>query len=758
MLLCTLGLSAQRPIGDWDNYMPYRVANSLSGAGNELYIAAGNSFYYQYSIDGGTIELPFNSERLSDTDPELSRYNPFNETLVLTYGNSVIDLVRGDKVTRLDGLANNNFYVDKTIHEIHFIENRAFLSCGFGLVIIDLDSGLFLDDFPIGAEGATIPVYDIVDFNDRLYAATQEGILSINKNNSFIDNFGNWTRYGESDPTLDKPFREVCVFNGKVYASSGSELYVLDDEWNLIYGEEPWEIQKMTAGQSRLIISEYKIEAGSIVDSRVALFESPNQYTHVNELFIGRPSDAFEDGNGVIWVADNWFGLLKIVNGAIEQRITPNGPYDHKAKNIAVVDGKIYVAPGDLDWALNPPANSANRAGFYVFDGTWTNYTQVANPVLTNADDIAFVKPHPSDGSVYFGSFKNGLVKFEDGQPSVLTDGSTLSVGTTDPARIRATGMDFDGADNLWICNHIAEKPLAVYTADGSWKSFGPFVPDHSRLFNVLVDRFGQKWCLISRYGIVVFDEGDDIFDDEDDRFRVIRNSPTQGNLQHERVFCIAEDHDGEIWVGTNDGIAVFYCASQVFSENGCDASRPTLVVDGENRYLMQEQIIRAIAIDGGNRKWIGTDNGLRLFSADGKEDLAFYTAENSPLLSNQILSLAYDEKSGALYIGTEKGINSFQTKALGGGAVHENVLVYPNPVRPEYEGPIAIKGLVENAEVKITDIAGNLIFETEALGSQATWDGKNYNGRRAATGVYLVFSSNADGTETFVTKLFFVN
>ncbi len=757
-LVLNLSLQAQRPIGEWDSYMPYRIANSLSGHEGELYIAAGNSFYYQYGIDGGFVELATNTERLSTTDPKLCRYNPNIETLVLTYANSVIDLVRGDKVTKLDGIANNNFYVNKSINEIHFIDERAFLACGFGITIVDLESGLFLDDFPVGQDGATIQVFDIVDNGELLIAATEEGLISIDRNNSFPDNFANWTRYGEDDPTVNKAFQEVCFFNDKVYATSGTEMYVLEDaEWTLIYDTGDWDIRQISSGQTRLIMSEYQLSSGDIVDTRVTLFENENAYSSINELFIGRPYDAYEDANGAVWVADNWFGVSKIVNGSIEQRVLPNGPHDHKAKNIAVSNGKVYVAPGDLDWALNPGENSANRDGFYVLDGTWKSFTQLSHPVLSGADDIAFLKTHPNDGSVYFGSFKNGLVRFKDGEPAVLTEGSTLTNSNSDQGRIRVTGMDFDADGNLWMANHIAEKPLAVYAADGSWKSFGPF-GSKNRLFNVLVDRRGQKWCLVSRDGIVVFDEGAEIFDDEEDQFRLLSNIEGAGSLQSERVFCIAEDHDGEIWVGTNDGIAVFFCASQVFREGGCNASRPTLIVDGENRYLMQEQIVRAIAIDGGNRKWIGTDNGLRLFSADGKQDLAFFTEENSPLLSDQILSLAYDESSGALYIGTEKGINSFQTEAIGGSSVHGDVLVYPNPVRPEYDGPIAIRGLVQNAEVKITDIAGNLIFETEALGSQAVWDGKNYNGRRAATGVYLVFSSNADGTETFVTKLFFVN
>jgi len=249
--------------------MPYRIANSVTNNGEEVFVAASNSFYYQYTIDGGFVELAQNTERLSDTNPILCRFNQNNETLLLAYSNSVIDLIKEDKVLKLDGIAKNNFYVNKAINEIHFIENRAYLSCGFGITIVDLDSGLFLDDFPIGENGATIPVNDIVDDGTLLYAATDEGLISIEKDNAFIDNFNNWTRYGNDDPEFAEPFQELCIFKGQVYASSGTSLYVWDDEWTLIYDTTDWDIKKMSPGVNKLIISEYQMDGASIVDTRV---------------------------------------------------------------------------------------------------------------------------------------------------------------------------------------------------------------------------------------------------------------------------------------------------------------------------------------------------------------------------------------------------------------------------------------------------------------------------------------------------------
>ena len=144
--------------------------------------------------------------------------------------------------------------------------------------------------------------------------------------------------------------------------------------------------------------------------------------------------------------------------------------------------------------------------------------------------------------------------------------------------------------------------------------------------------------------------------------------------------------------------------------------------------------------------------------SADGTEQILNFNEDNSPLLSNFILAITIDQKTGDVYFGTNKGIISYRSDAIEGEGGCSDVLVYPNPVRENYDGPIAIKGLVPNGNVKITDVSGNLVYETTANGTQAIWYGKNFEGRKAQTGVYLVFSSDSDGSNTCVTKLLFIN
>ena len=205
--------------------------------------------------------------------------------------------------------------------------------------------------------------------------------------------------------------------------------------------------------------------------------------------------------------------------------------------------------------------------------------------------------------------------------------------------------------------------------------------------------------------------------------------------------------------------MAVFFNPENIFNGGDYDAQQILVEVDGYVEYLLTNETVTTIAVDEANRKWLGTQSaGLFLVSEDGTEQVHHFTAENSPLLSNNIVDVKINHFSGEVYIATAKGLISYFSDATEGSLNHENVIVYPNPVRPEYTGTIAIKGLVQDADIKITDLNGILVHETQALGGQAVWDGKNGYGDRVQTGVYLVFSTNATGTETNVAKILFVH
>jgi hypothetical protein len=301
---------------------------------------------------------------------------------------------------------------------------------------------------------------------------------------------------------------------------------------------------------------------------------------------------------------------------------------------------------------------------------------------------------------------------------------------------------------------------------DRTWTSF--VIPDvviaGFGLYGLAVDDYGQKWFIARQgsstgEGICCFKEGDINSPNSGNKVKRLTDNAGNGGLPHIFVRSIAKDRDGSIWVGTDKGVAVIYNPGNVFTGGNYDAQRIIIQQDGYNQYLLETEAVTAIAIDGANRKWFGTySGGVFLMSADGTKQILTFNKDNSPLPSNSINCIAIDEATGEVFFGTDKGIISYRSDATGGGEACDNYYVFPNPIRHEYNGPIAIRGLVANADVKITDVAGNLVYHTKANGGEAIWNGNNFSGQRAQTGVYIVYVTNEDGSQTCTTKMLFAN
>ncbi|MEO1714161.1 MAG: regulator, partial [Bacteroidota bacterium] len=377
--------------------------------------------------------------------------------------------------------------------------------------------------------------------------------------------------------------------------------------------------------------------------------------------------------------------------------------------------------------------------------------------------DFLDIEIHPETEVIYAGAYYDGLIVYDRSEYEVVDNSnSSLTNPPVDSARTRISGLAFDQENNLWVSNFGAEDgAISVLRAeDGQWQKFNPPACQEDALAQVAVDFNNYKWFVSqsTSTGMIVLDAGV-LNDPSDDRCRVFTEG--NSNLPSNQVNCVEVDLDGDVWIGTAAGTVVFECGPSVF-EPECTGSLRIVEQDNFGAFLLETENIRTIAIDGANRKWFGTDNGIFVQSSNGEEQVAFYNVENSPLFDNVINDIAIHPTTGEIYIGTNKGLQSIRGEAVEGGLVNSNeVVVFPNPVRPDYEGVIAINGLAQDANVKITDVHGQLVFEGEAFGGQAIWDGRDYNGRRAATGVYLVFStsqSNFSNPNTAVAKIMFIN
>ncbi|MEY4541068.1 MAG: hypothetical protein RLZZ306_2825, partial [Bacteroidota bacterium] len=302
-----------------------------------------------------------------------------------------------------------------------------------------------------------------------------------------------------------------------------------------------------------------------------------------------------------------------------------------------------------------------------------------------------------------------------------------------------------ENVGKYWIADY---KNGLLSNSEGNFKSYSPNSLDtlyQTRRDSIVLDLDGNRWIRQGNFGGIL------VISPKNQR-QFISTSVGSGNLPSSTVKSLAVDRDGQIWVGTDRGVVVFDNPSDVFSGRSFDAYTPVF----ERRRLLGNETVNSIAIDGGNRKWMGTKNGIFLFNPDGTELVSNFNEKNAPLPSNEILYITSELNTGEVYIRTAKGMVSYRGTATEGTLKQDEnaVKVFPNPVRPDFEGQIGIEGLVENAFVKITDIAGNLVFETRANGGTAVWNGNTLSGGRVETGIYLIFSANAKGEETLVSRL----
>jgi len=407
-----------------------------------------------------------------------------------------------------------------------------------------------------------------------------------------------------------------------------------------------------------------------------------------------------------------------------------------------------------------------NGDGVYSFvDETWESYNRFNGiTAFDTISDMVCIAVDPNNTTrAYVGTWQSGVMEFLDGEVANIYDHSNSSLQKWPAGNyVAISGLAFDNNNNLWVANSGAPSMISVKETNGTWTAFAlGSGASGTDIGNMIVDNYNQKWVLMrADNSLLCFSERATISDPTDDKVKILSNAAGNGSLPGSKILSIAQDLDGELWLGSNEGIGVIYSPENVFETGASyDAQRILVEVGGYTQYLLESESVTAIAVDGANRKWIGTERaGVFLLSPDGTEEILHFTSENSPLYSDFIIDIEINGETGEVFFGTQGGIISYKSTATNPNPTNTDVVAYPNPVREGYSGTIAIKGLVGNADVKITDISGTLIYSTRAEGGQAVWDGRNFDGRKAQTGVYLIFSGDDEGKENLVTKILFIN
>jgi hypothetical protein len=749
-LTCSATVCAQtvgRPIGTWRAYLNTSKGIDLAYRDQEIW-AATTGGLLRFNRETEELRAFTTVEGLSDINTTAMAYLPATDQLVAGYDDGRIDYFSDPRDIRvLTDIQRSTTYTDKRINAFASDQQRLYVATNFGLVVYELESLRPIADVAqFGNNPSNVPVINVQRFEGRVYVLLENNTLhSIPADFPNLRDRGAWeAETMRSNLSVTDTLRDIGVTDFGLFAiTTNTTLRKQNQTWATYEAlTDTW--SELFTGENYVAVSRQGLAVVYTADS-----------TRYSSSVIGTIVGFTYLSDGVYYQVMANEGLNRISGGTRTDYILP-GPGSNESVGVAAGNGELYIAPIGYDQIFIP--RFLGSGIYYYRNGEgWNNLS--ANEDLPVGVQISYARAtyDPATQRAYLGSWVGGMTIIESGvvQEAFTCENSTI--GTVSGACVpggsndtRVSGMQLDLNGNLWVSTYLGAPPLTVRDAAGTWHELPRNrFPTDVAATRLEVDSYGNAWIVNSNKNLLVYTSNGtpDVFDDG--VVLTFNTGENQGSLPSAQVLSVAEDLDGFIWVGTSQGVSVIYDPFSVSQGNVVEASEPIV---GEAPLLSNTEV-NAIAIDGGNRKWFGTSDGVFLVSPEGDNVITQFTAENSPLLSNRVLDLAIDQSTGEVFIATVNGVVSFLGDATAGTAVCEDVTVYPNPVFTDYDGPIVIRGTVAESVVKITTISGLLVREVPALGGQATWDGRDIRGRQVRSGVYLALIADENGENDCIGK-----
>jgi ligand-binding sensor domain-containing protein len=729
LLVFTSVITAQE-VFNWQNYTDMKNVVSSETTGKGIWAAtSGGAFFYNSttkefktlhktdglytsSLNAVTIDADGKTWFGGD-DGTLDSYDPLTAQM-----KTILDIYNSDKTL-------------KGINELKSSGDTIFVSSDFGLSLVDSRNYIFHDTF---FKFGSFPPYTKVNSSFKagiLYLATSAG-AAIQKTGAVnLSAPESWNTYTNLNGLPSSNVTKIIKLNSSVIAATDKGLSILNDTtWSSFLPQF-----------NNVIINDLLIKSDSLfiaAGKKVYLY-SNNIVTVYDSASITLNKISYSNSLGLIASTSN--GILILNN---KTYLFPNGPQANKFPQLCVDNsGNLWSSSGKNNQGI----------GFYKFDGkTWTNYNKGNTPQLPS-NDYYFINS-TSDNVVYAGNWGSGFARVKGNDLAIFTKSNTPLVGIPINANfIVASGFSKDSRNNLWIMNYWPAdgRALAMLTPDSTWRLFqnpaelGRSFEQH---YYLTIDPYDTKWYAIrdeQRLGLYYFNENGTYTDSIDDKFDYINAAD---GLNSNFIYAVVADKRGDIWVGTNLGVNIISNTGSVLSNN------PQLSISSV--FTLRQQSINAIAVDPLDNKWIGTNEGLLLVNSDGSALLSTYNTTNSPLLSDVITSLAIDENTGRVYVGSDAGLTSFDTPSLKPVDSFTDLFVYPNPfIVNNGSKNLTIDGLIKDSEIKILNIEGKLIREFSSPGGRiAFWDGKDENGNFVNSGIYFVVAFDMEGNNVTTGKV----
>ena len=773
-ICCASTSFSQLPMGGWQTFFSYNHAGNMIQSKDKIYALSDGNLY---SIDKEYESIETYTKLTGLTDGNITKiaYCQSQNTLVIVYDNCNIDLLTNSRIINVNDLKRAEVS-NKKVNGVTIDGKYAYLACGFGITVLDVEMAEIVDTYILGEKGTYVNVENIVFHNDSIYAQSGNTIRYAAKKDKNLADFNRWQTFHllsekaiEKGIVVNEENADSLMNEGdilpisKIYAFNNSLLIRLEDV-----------LIKRDSSVTRTM--ELPRNASLSVDDLLIVSKGDSMVAFNDNLerVVGVVADSvietlYDPQSKAFWICDFQADGRTIIqkyarDGRFMNYYLPDGPVSGEIAFVKYQDGKLFTGSGGpFDRPLSTPGIVQ-----FLENGRWSIITEMGmdSSVLRNSHflDVIDIASDPQDNNHFFVSAWKGLFEFQGislinhftGKNSQLSGGSNTLVD----------GLKYDKDGNLWMLNMLSPNPIHILTSNREWYQLSySQLQSTDGLRDLFIDSKGYLWVIKYRDGTGVFcaDLNGTPLDEQDDKKVFISTFYDKDShpLIPTTIRCITEDMDGVIWIGTDKGPLLVPDASQMFdSDFRVDRVKITRE-DNANYadYLLENEQINAIVIDGNNRKWVGTNStGLYLLSADGKETIHHFTTENCPFTSNAIMDLFLNNETGELYITTASGLFLYQTDAIKGAESYSKVYAYPNPVRENYNGPVTITGLMENSQVRISDAEGRIIHEGDSNGGVYVWDGKDKNGRKVNTGIYFIYAAQPDGSSKMVTKMAVIN
>ena len=755
----------------WETYFSYNSTTSIAEGVNEIYFASYNSIF-SYNIFNSQIEKFDTLNELSGDEISAFYHSENNNLIAIGYSSGflqIINLNSNSIINIYDILNKPTIPADrKKINHFYQNEDDLLISTGYGISVYDINAFEFGDTYYIGDFASMLNISSTIVDENYIYASSPDlGIFRANLESNLID-FNSWQ----------------AIYTGNIYELLINENNILFyDDFNLmsIKNEEiitlstlQNEIKNVSINDSKIIIisEDNCIIYNNDLSQILNLFESETYMTIFNDGIIkNNKTYIATDEKGVLVIenSNNSFSFLK-----------PDGPLENNIFSVETLNNHTWVSFGSYSEYFNPyPLKYSGVSSYDENLESWFNISKDSIP--NQAVNLNNISINPFDNNnVFISSFHGGLIEMDNFNFTELYDNNnsgleTLLTSDSEYESIRISDIEFDENGDLWVLNSRVDNPLKSFSLDNnSWNSYdfteiiNDGFQDELGFNDIEIDDYGNKWIASLRSGLIGFNN-----DSGNIRLRKVF-SQDQSDMPSSYVKSIAVDNNNHLWIGTVQGLRVLYNTSNFFDASVVTTQKIVILEDGIPRELLEQQYITDIEVDGANNKWVGTiGSGVFYFSPNGQQTIYHFTKENSPLPSNNINDISVNSVNGKVYFATDRGLVSFNTGSSSSSENFSNAFVYPNPVRPEFNtqlDKIKIKGLTENVNIKITDIAGNLVaeaqsninsryrnFNLEIDGGTAFWNGKNLRNQNVASGVYILMLSDLESYETKILKLMII-